>query len=352
MLTCPSCGEENPERAKFCLSCGAPLAAEQAPGRMERKFATALFADLVGSTTLAEQEDPEVVQSVVGRTFDRLSAEITRYGGHLEKFMGDAVLAVFGIPRAHEDDPERAVRAAHGDAGGPVRAEPDVRRGGEAAARDEDRPGGGRGAGGSAARDRPARSHAHRRRGEHRRSVADRRRPGQRRRGPGRVRLRQGGDRALRAPTAHAEGQGGARAGVEGGRGDREASRRAPGAGHGGPADRSRRGAHGPQADAAARGIRGASRRWSRSSDPRGSASPGSCRSWPPTPRVCRPSTTGAPGDVSRTATRRTRPSPTRSRRSARCSRTTRSTWCTPRPTRSSRSCSAISSSRRRSGRS
>jgi len=112
MLTCPSCGEENPERAKFCLSCATPLAAEPAPARMERKFATALFADLVGSTALAEQEDPEVVQSVVSRTFDRLSAEITRYGGHLEKFMGDAVLAVFGIPRTHEDDPERAVRAA------------------------------------------------------------------------------------------------------------------------------------------------------------------------------------------------------------------------------------------------
>jgi class 3 adenylate cyclase/tetratricopeptide (TPR) repeat protein len=112
MITCPSCGEENPERAKFCLNCASPLAAEPAPARMERKFATALFADLVGSTALAEQEDPEVVQSVVGRTFDRLSAEITRYGGHLEKFMGDAVLAVFGIPRAHEDDPERAVRAA------------------------------------------------------------------------------------------------------------------------------------------------------------------------------------------------------------------------------------------------
>jgi class 3 adenylate cyclase/tetratricopeptide (TPR) repeat protein len=78
---------------------------------MERKFATALFADLVGSTELAEQEDPEVVQSVVGRTFDRLSHEIERFGGHLEKFMGDAVLAVFGIPRTHEDDSERAVRA-------------------------------------------------------------------------------------------------------------------------------------------------------------------------------------------------------------------------------------------------
>ena len=78
MLTCPSCGEENPERARFCLSCGTPLAAGSAPSRMARKFATALFADLVGSTALAEQEDPEVVQSVVGRTFDRLSAEITR----------------------------------------------------------------------------------------------------------------------------------------------------------------------------------------------------------------------------------------------------------------------------------
>src|SRR5207344_3215297 len=71
-----------------------------------------LFADLVGSTTLAEQEDPEVVQSVVGRSFDRLSIEIERYGGLLEKFMGDAMLAVFGVPKAHEDDPERAVRAA------------------------------------------------------------------------------------------------------------------------------------------------------------------------------------------------------------------------------------------------
>jgi predicted ATPase/class 3 adenylate cyclase len=71
-----------------------------------------LFADLVGSTSLAEREDPEVVQSVVGRAFDRLSEEVRRYEGLLEKFMGDAVLAVFGVPRAHEDDPERAVRAA------------------------------------------------------------------------------------------------------------------------------------------------------------------------------------------------------------------------------------------------
>jgi class 3 adenylate cyclase len=112
MRTCASCGGENPANAKFCLHCGSALEEPAASARMERKYATALFADLVGSTTLAEQQDPEIVQSVVGRTFDRLSAEIERYGGHLEKFMGDAVLAVFGIPKSHEDDPERAVRAA------------------------------------------------------------------------------------------------------------------------------------------------------------------------------------------------------------------------------------------------
>jgi len=111
MLVCPSCGTENPEGARFCNACGTTLGQTE-QRRKERKFATALFADLVGSTALAEQEDPEVVQSVVGRTFDRLSEEIARYEGLLEKFMGDAVLAVFGVPRAHEDDAERAVRAA------------------------------------------------------------------------------------------------------------------------------------------------------------------------------------------------------------------------------------------------
>ena len=111
MTTCPSCGAENPDGAKFCNECAAPILPER-PRRKERKFATALFADLVGSTTLAEREDPEVVQSIVGRTFDRLADEIARYEGLLEKFMGDAVLAVFGVPRAHEDDAERAVRAA------------------------------------------------------------------------------------------------------------------------------------------------------------------------------------------------------------------------------------------------
>jgi class 3 adenylate cyclase/tetratricopeptide (TPR) repeat protein len=112
MLTCPSCGRENPADARFCNTCGTALTTATVATRKERKFATALFADLVGSTALAEREDPEVVQSVIGRTFDRLAQEIGRYEGFLEKFMGDAVLAVFGIPRAHEDDAERAVRAA------------------------------------------------------------------------------------------------------------------------------------------------------------------------------------------------------------------------------------------------
>src|SRR3970040_2376703 len=111
MLVCPSCRTENPEGARFCNACGTTLGQTE-ERRKERKLPTALFADLVGSTALAEQEDPEVVQSVVGRTFDRLSEEIARFEGLLEKFMGDAVLAVFGVPRAHEDDAERAVRAA------------------------------------------------------------------------------------------------------------------------------------------------------------------------------------------------------------------------------------------------
>jgi class 3 adenylate cyclase/tetratricopeptide (TPR) repeat protein len=111
MLACPTCGHENPEDARFCNECGTALGVAPAT-RKERKFATALFADLVGSTALAEREDPEVVQSVVGRTFDRLAVEIGQYEGLLEKFMGDAVLAVFGVPRSHEDDAERAVRAS------------------------------------------------------------------------------------------------------------------------------------------------------------------------------------------------------------------------------------------------
>src|SRR5881409_2065128 len=92
--------------------CGAPLAAA-APGRREeRKVVTVLFCDLVGFTHRAEQLDPEDVQAILAPYHARLRSELERHGGTVEKFIGDAVMALFGAPVAHEDDPERAVRAA------------------------------------------------------------------------------------------------------------------------------------------------------------------------------------------------------------------------------------------------
>jgi len=111
MPACPQCGEENPERARFCLACGSALAAAE-PAREERKRVTVLFADLVGFTTRAERLDPEEVRALQAPYWARVKAEIERYGGTVEKFIGDAVMALFGAPVAHEDDPERAVRAA------------------------------------------------------------------------------------------------------------------------------------------------------------------------------------------------------------------------------------------------
>jgi class 3 adenylate cyclase/tetratricopeptide (TPR) repeat protein len=116
---CRSCGASLAADARFCASCGTPVAAASGPlaaespdtGR-ERKVATMVFADLVGFTSLNESSDPELVQALVTRAFDRLSAEVVRYEGTVEKFAGDAMLAVFGVPATHEDDAERAVRAA------------------------------------------------------------------------------------------------------------------------------------------------------------------------------------------------------------------------------------------------
>ena len=115
--SCASCGAALAPEARFCASCGAPVEAAidestRADTARERKIATLLFADLVGFTALNETHDPEVIESVVGRAFERLSAEVARYEGLVEKFAGDAILAVFGVPAVHEDDPERAVRAA------------------------------------------------------------------------------------------------------------------------------------------------------------------------------------------------------------------------------------------------
>jgi class 3 adenylate cyclase/tetratricopeptide (TPR) repeat protein len=110
--TCQSCGRENPADARFCNSCGSPLAVATAHALEERKLVTVLFADLVGFTSRSEQLDPEDVRAMLSPYYARLRAELERHGGTVEKFIGDAVMAVFGAPVAHEDDPERAVRAA------------------------------------------------------------------------------------------------------------------------------------------------------------------------------------------------------------------------------------------------
>ena len=110
MLICLSCAHENPEGQKFCGECGAKLAAT--PVREERKVITALFCDLVGSTALGESMDHEDVARLLSSYQAICRARIESHGGVVEKFIGDAVVGVFGVPAAHEDDPERAVRAA------------------------------------------------------------------------------------------------------------------------------------------------------------------------------------------------------------------------------------------------
>jgi len=109
-MHCPNCGQENPAGARFCFSCGTAFA--ESAAREERKVVTVLFADLVGFTSRAEQMDPEDVRALLAPYHQRLRAELERFGGTVEKFIGDAVVALFGAPVAHEDDPERAVRAA------------------------------------------------------------------------------------------------------------------------------------------------------------------------------------------------------------------------------------------------
>lgn len=123
---CPSCGAENPAEARFCIDCGKGLEAtagasaqtprgEAPPGEAppeERRQATVLFADLSGYTAAAERMDPEAVKALVDRTLRHLGDQVERFGGSIDKFIGDNVMGVFGAPVAHEDDPERAVRAA------------------------------------------------------------------------------------------------------------------------------------------------------------------------------------------------------------------------------------------------
>ncbi len=109
---CASCGAELPSAAAFCPSCGAPTARASAPILGERKLVTVLFADVTGSTTLGEQLDPESLREVLETFFAAMREEIEAEGGTVEKFIGDAIMAAFGVPVAHEDDPARALRAA------------------------------------------------------------------------------------------------------------------------------------------------------------------------------------------------------------------------------------------------
>ena len=109
MAACGQCGKANPDDARFCAACGSEL---QAPQPERRKVATILFCDVVESTALAERVDPETIRAIMVRYFDRSRRAIERHGGTVEKFIGDAVMAVFGVPVTNEDDAVRAVRAA------------------------------------------------------------------------------------------------------------------------------------------------------------------------------------------------------------------------------------------------
>jgi class 3 adenylate cyclase/tetratricopeptide (TPR) repeat protein len=108
MVVCPACGQQNPSGARFCFACATPLA----PTTERRKLATVLFCDIAGSTALGERVDPEAVREIMHAYFGEMGSAVAVHGGTVEKFIGDAVMAVFGVPIAHENDALRAVRAA------------------------------------------------------------------------------------------------------------------------------------------------------------------------------------------------------------------------------------------------
>src|SRR5919202_3625089 len=103
MPVCTRCGHESAEAFKFCPECGAPAAPEPL-AREQRKTVTVLFCDVTGSTQLGESTDPEALRALLARYFERMKRIVERHGGTVEKFIGDAVMAVFGVPVVHEDD--------------------------------------------------------------------------------------------------------------------------------------------------------------------------------------------------------------------------------------------------------
>src|SRR6266700_5539624 len=108
-MVCATCGHENSDAARFCEACAAALGGGSGE---RRKVVSVLFCDVVGSTALGELMDPEALRALLARYFDRMREVVERHGGSVEKFIGDAVMAVFGVPVVHEDDALRAVRAA------------------------------------------------------------------------------------------------------------------------------------------------------------------------------------------------------------------------------------------------
>src|SRR3954470_18432830 len=110
-MICERCGTQNPAQAKFCIECAAPLGAPPTD-REVRKTVTIVFCDITGSTAFGESTDPESLRATLARYFERMKTIVESHGGRVEKFIGDAVMAVFGVPVLHEDDALRAARAA------------------------------------------------------------------------------------------------------------------------------------------------------------------------------------------------------------------------------------------------
>ena len=118
-IVCTHCKGVNPPHFKFCGECGQPLATfstiqqhEMSVSEGERKHVTVLFSDLSGYTSLSEKLDPEEVKGIMNRIFGQITKVVSHHEGTIEKFIGDAIVAFFGIPKAHEDDPVRAIRTA------------------------------------------------------------------------------------------------------------------------------------------------------------------------------------------------------------------------------------------------